>query len=137
MREYTKPIMNVERFTTDLNFADSSCDYYAQVNVPCIITGSHNVFYDACGDDNYNDMTVVTVTSSITLSSKDVAIEYLSDLIDGTINGNYSSNPGFGPDGQGSSCTLAAGKYLIWSDGTLTHAGLVTPQVQSGINASA
>ncbi len=127
MREYTKPVMNVERFTTDLNFAAGNCDYYKKVNVPCLITQSHDVFYEACGDDNFDKMTTVTITSDVYLNNKDTAVEYLADLSDGTLDGKYGTG----------NYKLAAGTYLIWTSGNLTHAGLVTPEVQSGINASA
>lgn len=62
-RTYAKPVMTVERFLA--NVAVAACEPYKEaqpVTVTCLRGGqTHNIFYDACGDDNFNKLSNVQI----------------------------------------------------------------------------
>ncbi|MCD7819126.1 MAG: hypothetical protein LUH07_08765 [Lachnospiraceae bacterium] len=127
---YSKPNFTMMRFTLSDNVATSECDYYSPVTIPCLITGSHTIFYNDCGNgNNYNNLgsSIVKVTSTMYFTSDQQAIEYLKDMLDGTQDRQY----------QTGSYELKAGEYLVWTAGQ-THAAYITgTNVTHGINASA
>ncbi len=124
-KTYSKPDFTMMRFSTNDSVATCpTTENYNEVTVNCIISGTHDVFYGSC-DSNYSSMRIVTVTSDVSLNSAMDAINYLVDLEDGTIDGNYKSG----------NYTLSAGTYMIWTSGQ-THAGLVSPDITSTVNSS-
>ncbi|MCD7820093.1 MAG: hypothetical protein LUH07_13760 [Lachnospiraceae bacterium] len=128
-KAYGKPDFMIMQFVSSDNFADSACDYYNPVTIPCLITESHTIFYSNCGtgnDYNYLGSSIVEVESTLYFSSAMQAVEYLSGK---SVESHTSSSSQF-------SYELKAGEYLVWTSGQ-THAALITTNVSSGINASA
>ncbi|MCD7946094.1 MAG: hypothetical protein LUF81_05780 [Clostridiales bacterium] len=135
-KTYSRPDFTMMRFALSDNVADTSCDQYNKVTIPCLITDSHDLFNSAsiCGTGNvYSELgsSIVKVTETLYFDSTMDALNYLIDMLDGTQDGTYRTG----------STALQAGEYLVWTTSsnnrTTTHAAYITTSVSSGINASA
>lgn len=138
MKNYVKPDVFVTEF--QVNEAVAYCDptnVYNEVTVNCVITGSHDIFYDLC-DSNYNNCLIITYNGG----------EYLvwaNTSGGGAGSGSRKGGGGTGGTGGGMDSSLleaildagvAQGKISAgynWSD---YHAGLITPDITSVRNQS-
>lgn len=128
MKTYSKPDFFVTEFTPNESIAICPEEsVYNEVTVSCVISGTHDIFYDKC-DDNYNNLIIVSYNGG----------EY---LVWANTNGG-----GGGPRAMGGSSTLqailqaGASQGLLPSDAANNwqnyHAGLISPDIEKTRNSS-
>ena len=138
---YIKPSLTCEQFA--VNECISACretSTYNPVRVDCVITKHHHIFYSGCE----------TVTNCTATSDCDGGIHYDNATIVSYGGDEYlvwsgSGNSGGRAGGNNSNMQLlnaiiAAGvEQGLFPEGTTgqgKHAGLITPDIQTGINHS-
>ncbi|MCD7809253.1 MAG: hypothetical protein LUH02_07910, partial [Erysipelotrichaceae bacterium] len=133
MREYTKPIMNVERFMINTTIADCGDPIYTAVDVNCDIKSGYaeGVFYSGNG-------TACTfyATTSNTKTINGITYFYWY----GAANGNPADG-GTNEDGSMYGSVLmnalkGAGVSDSDGNGNVLHAGVASAKILSYINSS-